>query len=152
MFCPFVPNITFRGNSARAGKVRLYLTNFVMNLAVNIILVTFPLMWYGIHFFDVTLPILDELCRYFVFIRSNDFPGTFPEVLPVIILNSHIAFPVLSLTNYFLGLLLFLFYRSRFHPQKAVPANVIQALSPGFDLGQNMLINGQFFPSGEDWF
>merc|ERR1719192_37333 len=146
MFSPFVPNITFRGNSGKATKARLYVTNFVINLAVNMMLVTFPLMWYGIHFFDVSLPILDELCRFFFFIRSNDFPSTFPQSLPGFILQSHIVFPVFSLTTFFLGLLSYLLYRNRFHPQNAVPAHVILSLSPVFDLGQH----GQFVPAEEN--
>ena len=84
------------------------------------------------------------------FIRSSDFPNTFPHFLPDHVLRSHILFPTIALAAYLLALLLHLLYRFAFHPQKAIPTNAIQALTPEFDLGQNVFINGQFladFPS-----
>ena len=148
--CPFVPNVTFQGSYARRNRIKINVFTYAVGFLVNAMLVTFPLILYGQQFFKTTLPVLDELCRFYSFIRSTDFPSTFPHFLPAHVLSGHILFPTTALSAYLLAILLHLLYRFAFHPQKAIPTNAIQALTPGFDLGRNVFINGQFlvdFPS-----
>ena len=62
-------------------------------------------------------------CRFYSFIRSTDFPSTFPHFLPDHVLSSHILFPSIALASYLLALLLNLLYRFAYHTQKAIPTN-----------------------------
>ena len=148
MFCPFEPNVTLKGNTSRMDKIKLNLICHSVFFVVNVTFITFPLMWYGSHFFDTTIPILDELCRYFFFIRSNEFPSTFPKFMPVHIFNSHIIFPIVSLGTFICGLFLSLLYRYNFHPRKAITSSVIMSATTELDL--NVFDNGQFLPSEEN--
>ena len=64
IFCPFVPNLTFQGNAARRNLIKFNIINYTVSFLVNAMLVTFPLVWYGQHFFNTTIPVLDELCLF----------------------------------------------------------------------------------------
>ena len=76
IFCPFVPNLTFQGNAARRNLIKFNIINYTVSFLVNAMLVTFPLVWYGQHFFNTTIPVLDELCLFLhPFVRfSQHFP------------------------------------------------------------------------------
>eukprot|EP00090_Calanus_glacialis_P041595 TRINITY_DN7366_c0_g1_i1.p1 TRINITY_DN7366_c0_g1~~TRINITY_DN7366_c0_g1_i1.p1 ORF type:complete len:378 (-),score=77.90 TRINITY_DN7366_c0_g1_i1:71-1102(-) len=115
-FCPLKPKLDF------AWEVNDH-HNLIINGAIylsffinNILFLVFPFIWYGTSFFTTTLPVLDELIRFFRFKNSfGNFPLSFPTEIPTSILKAHIIFPVSSIVCFLIGSLLFVVYQTKFH-------------------------------------
>ena len=67
-------------------------------------------------FFTTTMPVLDELIRFFRFKNSAGFvPPSFPQELPTVFLHGHIIFPATSIICFLMGSLLYVVYQAWFH-------------------------------------
>jgi len=138
VFSPFIPNITFHDDVQQKGIVLLNCFIYIMFFVVNIILALIPIMFYGLSHFSLTLPVLDELCRFYSFIRFNDFPSSFPKVMPNHFLNGHIIFPLISLVAFLLALPLKMIYRHKFHPNLSFRSEVIEMATKDNSVKQNI--------------
>ena len=116
-FCPLKPKLNFaldKANNHTNAKINavIYSSFFLTNLLYILI----PFICYGSSFFTTTLPVMDELIRYYRFKNSfRNFPQSFPRTLPALILNGHIIFPVTSILCFLAGCLLFVLYQMKFH-------------------------------------
>ena len=129
IFCPYIPSIEFKGKNNGRNQKRIKFANYSFHFLVNLLLSTFPLFFYGVHFFSTTLPILDEFCSFVAFIRNFEFPTSFPDHLPTHLLFGHLIFPIVSISSFALGILFQVIYRSLFHPNKSIPDNVIEMIT-----------------------
>jgi len=128
IFCPFFPSENFQ-NRTGTPKIKIFTFLFLIFFIINVTLFTLPLMIYGINFFLNTLSILDELCRFYHFIRSNEFPKSFPGSIPFHFLYAHILYPTLSITSFVIGFTFRLIYHYKFHPGLPISLEIIEMSS-----------------------
>ena len=128
-FCPFIPSISFTDVEYKANQTRINVASYSIHFIVNTLLSTFPIFFYGLHFFQTTLPILDEFCSFIAFVRSSEFPSSFPNHLPTHLLFGHLIFPIVTFSSFTLGLLFQIIYMRFFHPNKSIPADVIEMIT-----------------------
>eukprot|EP00092_Neocalanus_flemingeri_P095476 GFUD01121477.1.p1 GENE.GFUD01121477.1~~GFUD01121477.1.p1 ORF type:complete len:319 (-),score=41.00 GFUD01121477.1:74-940(-) len=141
IFCPLKPNLNFARDINDHHNLIINGAIFFSFFINNVLFLIFPFMWYGTSFFTTTLPVLDELIRYFRFIDGERFGNnpqptgpilskpsdllsllvdqqrtiSLPTKIPTTILKAHIIFPVCSVLFFLVGAVCFIIYQTKFH-------------------------------------
>jgi len=128
-FCPLKPKLNFpisEVNNHTNAKINIVI--YSSFFFINLLYLIFPFICYGTSFFTTTLPVLDELIRYYRFKNSaGHLPLSFPRQLPTLFLYGHIIFPITSILCFLIGSLLYVVYQVRFHLWASVkPTDVIE--------------------------